>query len=80
MGKTYEHLTLEDRCRLLGMLEMGLPKAEIARRLGRDRSTVYREIARNRCVGSYRPDSAARRVRAIAKRPTRCRGTLNAYS
>ena len=53
------------------MLEMGLPKAEIARRLGRDRSTVYREIARNRCVGSYRPDSAARRARARKLRGSR---------
>lgn len=50
MGQRYSHLTLKERCRLRGMMEMGLLKAEIARRLGRDRSTVYREIDRNRCV------------------------------
>jgi hypothetical protein len=38
MGENYSHLTLEERCRLCGMMEMGLSKAEIARRLGRARS------------------------------------------
>ncbi len=62
MGRNYSQLTLEERCRLCGMMEMGLSKAEIARRLGRDRLTVYREIGRNRCVDGYRPDSAERRA------------------
>ena len=34
MGQNYNHLTLEDRCRLHGMMEMGLPKTEIVRLLG----------------------------------------------
>ena len=58
----YSHLTLEERCRLRGMMEMGLSISEIARRLGRHRSTIQRELARNRCVDGYRPDSAARRA------------------
>jgi transposase, IS30 family len=41
---------------------MGLGIGEIARRLGRHRTTIHREIARNRCVGGYRPDSAERRA------------------
>jgi len=62
MGENYSHLTLEERCRLRGLMEMGLGVSEIARRLGRHRGTLYREIGRNRCVAGYRPDSAARRA------------------
>jgi len=62
MGENYSHLTLEERCRLRGLMEMGLGVSEIARRLGRHRGTLYREIGRNRCVDGYRPDSAARRA------------------
>ena len=60
MGTRYNHLTLDERCRLRGLMEMGLGVGEIARRLGRHRGTIYREIARNRCVNDYRPDSADR--------------------
>ena len=62
MGKRYSHLSLEERCRLRGMMEMDLSVSEIARRLGRHRSTVQRELARNRGVDGYRPDSAGRRA------------------
>ena len=54
MGTKYNHLTLDERCRLRGLMEMGLGAGEIARRLGRNRATIYREIARNRCVDDYR--------------------------
>ena len=60
MGTEYNHLTLDERCRLRGLMEMGLGAGEIARRLGRHRGAIYREIARNRCVDDYRPDSADR--------------------
>jgi len=60
MGIKYDHFSLEERCRLRGLMEMGLGASEIARRLGRHRGTVYREIARNRCASGYRPDSADR--------------------
>ena len=62
MGQTYSHLSLEERCRLRGMMEMSLSISEIARRMGRHRSTIRRELARNRCADGYRPDSAARRA------------------
>ena len=60
MGTNYSHFTLEERCRLRGLMEVGLTAGEIARRFGRHRATIYREIARNRCVDDYRPDSADR--------------------
>jgi IS30 family transposase len=60
MGTQYDHFTLEERCRLRGLMEMGLGAGEIARRLGRHRGSIYREITRNRCVDEYRPDSADR--------------------
>lgn len=62
MGTRYNHFTLEERCRLTGMIEMGLSVSEIARRLGRHRGTVHRELGRNRNVDGYRPDSAERRA------------------
>jgi transposase, IS30 family len=62
MGTRYSHLSIEERCRLRGMMEMGLGVSEMARRLGRHRSTVQRELGRNRCVDGYRPDSARRRA------------------
>src|ERR1700674_4703248 len=60
MGTQYNHLTLDERCRVRGLMEMGLGVSAIARRLGRHRGTIYRELARNSCVDEYRPDSADR--------------------
>ena len=71
MGQRYSHLGLEERCRLRGLMEMGVSVSEIARRLGRHRSTIQRELARNRCAGGYRPDSAARRAWARKLRGSR---------
>jgi transposase, IS30 family len=71
MGTRYSHLTLEERCRLCGLMEMGLSRSEIARRLGRHRATIHREIRRNRCIGGYRPDSADRRAWARKLRGSR---------
>lgn len=60
MGRQYDHLSLAERCRLMGMLEQGLAKTEIARRLGRHRSTIHRELKNNSNVDGYRPDGAGR--------------------
>ena len=49
----------EERCRLRGMMEMALSIGEIARRMGRHRSTIRRELAR---ADGDRPDSARRRA------------------
>ena len=71
MGTRYSHLTLGERCCLCGLMEMGLSCSEIARRLGRHRATIHREIRRNRCVDGYRPDSADRRAWARKLRGSR---------
>ncbi len=54
-----------------GMMEMRLGVSEIARRLGRHRGTIHREVGRNRCIDGYRPDSAARRAWARKLRGSR---------
>jgi transposase, IS30 family len=53
MGTKYSHLSLEEGCRLRGMMEMGLSISELARRLGRHRSTIQRELERNRSADGY---------------------------
>jgi IS30 family transposase len=62
MGENYSHLTLEERCRLRGLMEMGLGVSEIARRLGRHRGTLYREIGRY--VGGWKSHRGIRRFSA----------------
>jgi IS30 family transposase len=62
-------------------MEMGLSVSEMARRLGRHRSTIERELARNRCADGYRPDSAerrawARKLRGSIARSTRLRAHI----
>jgi IS30 family transposase len=47
MGRTYSHLSLEERRRIAKWREAKMPIAEIADRLGRDASTVYRYLRRN---------------------------------
>lgn len=46
--KPYTHFTLKERICLEEMLKFGKKISEIAEILGRDRSTIYREIKRNR--------------------------------
>ena len=47
MPSLYVHLSLDERRRLFRLREAKMPIAEIAAALGRHRSTVHREIARN---------------------------------
>ncbi len=55
MGRHYSHLDLEERLRLADWLETGVPVAEIALKLDRSASTIYREIRRNRFVDEEWP-------------------------
>lgn len=47
MGQRYVQLDLAERRQIATLLEAKVPVAEIARRLGRHRSTIYRETRRN---------------------------------
>ncbi|ULJ74195.1 IS30 family transposase [Rhizobium gallicum] len=47
MSLCYSQFTLSDRRRLYQLKERKLPVGEIARQLGRHRSTIYRELKRN---------------------------------
>lgn len=57
MGK-YTHLSISDRCRFYTLLEMGLSIMEIAKRLSKHRSTLYRELNRNSELEGYLPKTA----------------------
>src|SRR3954453_21169507 len=48
LARTYRHLDLDERRTLFRLVEARPPVGEIARRLGRHPSTVYRELGRNR--------------------------------
>jgi len=66
MGKTYEQLTLEERCRIAELHRAGASLRQIAADLDRAPSTVSRELKRN--AGSrpagYRPVFAQQQTRA----------------
>lgn len=47
MHEHYCQLSLDERRSICKYLEAGLSKTEIARRLGRHRSTIFREVQRN---------------------------------
>ena len=63
----YTHLSMRDRCKLTTLIDMGLGISEIAKRLGRHRSTIYRELSRNHTQGHYRPGLA--HAQAHKRRP-----------
>jgi len=47
MGRGYAHLDLAERRRIATLLEARVPVSAMAAELGRHRSTIHREIARN---------------------------------
>jgi IS30 family transposase len=55
-----KHLTFEEREFLYRLKKEGTPKAKIARLMGRDRSTIHRELSRNTGGRGYRPKQAQR--------------------
>ena len=76
---SYTHLTMDERNVIYRMQFQGYPQAEIARCLGRHRSTISRELKRNaNGAGRYDPSNAQTwahyRRRAHLRRPkTGCR-------
>ena len=62
---TSPQITLEERYHLYALRGAGVSRTGIARALGRHRSTIYRELRRNRrSDGPYRPSQAHMRTRA----------------
>lgn len=56
---SYTHLSMDERNVIYRMQFQGYPQAEIARCLGRHRSTISREVKRNaNCDGRYHPGTA----------------------
>ncbi|WP_410630044.1 IS30 family transposase [Amycolatopsis sp. cmx-4-83] len=62
-------LSLAEREEIMVLHAQHLPKADIARRLGRDRSTIGRELDRNSTAGGYRASTAQHAAEQRAKRP-----------
>lgn len=53
MGKQFKQLTYDDRVVLTHLLKQGVRKSEIAKQLGKHRSSIYREIKRNSYSKGY---------------------------
>ncbi len=65
MPEGCRHLTHGERCRIGALKESGLSDGAIAARLGRDRSSVWRELRRNAGGGGgYSPGEAQGRAEA----------------
>ncbi len=78
MPSGYHHLTYGERCQIYALRKSGLSDLAIARQIGRDRTTVWREIRRNGGGRGYRHRQAqgkasARRSAAssVARKMTR---------
>jgi IS30 family transposase len=84
MSRCYTQITLADRRRLHHMVAAKVPVNEMARQLGRHRSTIYREIRRNTFRDRELPDydgyystvandtakDRRRRLRKLRRHPT----------
>jgi IS30 family transposase len=70
-------LSFEERIEISIRVARGESNAEIARGLGRHRSTIGRELVRCRSRGQYRPMPAQRRADRLARRPKPTRLAAN---
>ena len=71
----YHQITAEERYMISALRRQGLNQSEIARALGRHRSSISRELRRNQSAwdGGYRPFVASHRARARRSRSRRNR-------
>lgn len=60
----YQHLTMEERYTIERVSQAGCPNIEIARIIGRDKSTVGRELKRNVSLRGYRHKAAHHKAMA----------------
>jgi len=54
----YQQLTLEERSMIYGFCKAGFSNNQIAQELGRHKSTIGRELKRNKGMKGYRPKQA----------------------
>jgi len=70
----YTQLTQEERYQIYILKKAGNKQTEIARLLGRDKSTISRELKRNTGLKGYRPKQAheqtLKRRAEVSPRPT----------
>ncbi len=64
MPEGHCHLTRDERCQIGALKESGLSDGAIAARLGRDRTSVWRELRRNGGGGGVQPGEAQGRAEA----------------
>lgn len=64
MGRTYEQLSLEDRCEIARLQAAGHSIRQIAANLDRSPSTITRELKRNRGVEAYKAGYAQEQTKA----------------
>jgi len=69
MPEDYRHLTDAERCRIHAPRKSGLSDAAIARQLGQDRTTVWREVRRNSRKRGYRHGQAQGKAEARLQLP-----------
>ena len=69
MACSGRYLSLAEREEIMVLHAQDLPRAEIARRLGRHRSTIGRELDRNSTLTGYRASTAQHTAERRAKRP-----------
>ena len=81
MGKTYSHLSTEERAAIMIEQARQTSCREIARLLGRSVSTVSRELSRNRTEQSeaYDATAAAKGYRARRERSVRRRKLVESW-
>ncbi len=58
MTKSHRHLTHAERCQIVAYKESNFSDSYIARKLGKDRSTISRELKRNSSAGTYSHEQA----------------------
>jgi transposase, IS30 family len=75
MGTRYSQLTEGERNQIYALLQVDTPHTRIAVILGRDRSTISREIRRNRGQRGYRPRQADQKAQQRRKIPSRWKMT-----
>jgi len=69
MGTKYNQLNEIQREELFELLQSGNGKLQIAEKLGCHKSTIYRELGRNKCRVGYLPDRAQKMSNARRTKP-----------